>query len=168
MRRRLYFMLPDVKAAGVVVGELLLARVDESHIHVLAREGTDLGELPEANLLQKSDFVHAVEQGLALGGATGVVAGLGALAIPGIVLGGGAILGIALAGAGVGAWVSGMIGVDVPNSRLAEFEDRINDGGVLMMIDVPKDRVDELSEMVRSHHPEADIRGVEPSIPEFP
>ncbi|MGB0713168.1 MAG: DUF1269 domain-containing protein [Gammaproteobacteria bacterium] len=168
MRRRLYFMLPGVDQAGVVVEELLLARIDESHIHALASEGTDLGELPEANLLQKSDFVHAVEQGLALGGATGVVAGLGALAIPGMVLGGGAILGIALAGAGIGAWVSGMIGVDVPNSRLADFEDRIAEGGVLMMIDVPKDRVDEISELVRSHHPEADIQGVEPNIPEFP
>jgi len=168
MRRRLYFLLPDLDTARKVVDELLLARVEERHIHVLAKEGTELQNLPEATLFQKSDFVHAVERGLALGGGTGAVAGLAAIAIPGMVLGGGAILGIALAGAGMGAWLAGMIGMDVPNSRLDEFESAISEGSILMMVDVRKEQVDTVSQSVKEHHPEADMHGTEPTIPAFP
>jgi hypothetical protein len=168
MRRRLYFLLPDLDTARKVVDELLLARIEERHMHVLAREGTELKDLPEATLFQKSDFVHAVERGIALGGGTGAVAGLAAIAIPGMVLGGGAILGIALAGAGMGAWLAGMIGMDVPNSRLDEFESAINAGSILMMVDVRKEQVEEVSQSVKQHHPEADMHGTEPTIPAFP
>ena len=168
MRRRLYFLLPDVATAKNVVNELLLARIEERHIHVLAKEGTEMEDLPEATLFQKTDFVHAVERGLALGGGTGVLAGVAAIAIPGMVLGGGAVLGIALAGAGMGAWLSGMIGMDVPNTRLEEFEAAIEAGQVLMMVDVAKEQVDRVSDSVKQHHPEADMHGTEPTIPAFP
>ena len=55
--RRLYFLLPNLSATHKVVDELLLARVTEKQIHVIAREGTELGDLPEASLIQKSDFI---------------------------------------------------------------------------------------------------------------
>jgi hypothetical protein len=170
MRRRLYFLLPQVATAKQVVDELLLARVEERHIHVLAKEGVEMEDLPEATLLQKSDFVHGVEQGLAVGGATGVIAGLLAVTFPpaGLVLGGGAVLATALAGAGMGAWISGMIATDVPNSRLKEFEQAVEQGQVLMMVDVPKEQVEAVSDLVKKHHPEADMHGTEPTIPAFP
>ena len=168
--RRLYFLIPDTDSAKVIVDELLLARIEERHIHIAAADHHVLTEanLPEANLLQESDFVPAVERGLAVGGATGVLAGIAAVAIPGVGLAGGAILGIGLAGAGVGAWVSSMISISAPSSRLTEFEKAIEAGQLLMMVDVPKERVDDISTLVRSHHPEAHIEGTEPVIPAFP
>jgi len=170
--RRLYFLIPNVSSAKVIVDELLLARIEARHIHIAASDHHVLTEadLPEANLLQESDFVPAVERGLAIGGATGILAGIAAVAIPGagLALGGGAILGIGLAGAGVRAWISGMIGVSVPSSRLTEFEDAIKQGKLLMMVDVPKARVDEITDLVKQHHPEAVIEGAEPVIPAFP
>lgn len=167
--RRLYFLLPDVATARTVVDELLLARIEERHIHVIAKEGVALEDLPEASLVQKSDLVPAVERGLALGGATGVVAGLVALTLPtGLVLGGGALLAIGLAGAGVGALMSSMIGVDAPNSQLKDFQKAVENGEILMLVDVPKNRVDEIQDLVKGHHPEAEIEGTEPTIPPFP
>ena len=168
--RRLYFMLPDINTANTVVDELLLKRVDEHHIHVVAKEGTPMGDLPEANLLQKSDFIPAMERGLAVGGITGVLAGIAAVTFPpaGLVLGGGAILGTSLAGAGIGAWISGMIGMDVPNSQIDKFESAIEKGEVLMMIDIPKTRVEEIEALIQQHHPDADMGGTEPHIPAFP
>lgn len=168
--RRLYFMLPDINTANTVVDELLLKRVDEHHIHVVAKEGTPMGDLPEANLLQKSDFIPAMERGLAVGGITGVLAGIAAVTFPpaGLVLGGGAILGTSLAGAGIGAWISGMIGMDVPNSQIDKFEGAIEKGEVLMMIDIPKTRVEEIEALIQQHHPDADMGGTEPHIPAFP
>ena len=170
--RRLYFLIPTIESAKTIVDELLLARVDQRHIHIAAADHHALIEanLPEANLLQESDFVPAVERGLAIGGATGILAGVAAVALPGIglALGGGAILGIGLAGAGLGAWVSSMIGISAPSSRLTEFEDAIKQGGLLMMVDVPKQRVDEITDLIKKHHPEAEIEGTEPVIPAFP
>jgi hypothetical protein len=163
-------MVPDIDTAKTVVDELLLKRVDDHHIHVVAKEGTPMGDLPEANLLQKSDFIPAMERGLAVGGITGVLAGIAAVTFPpaGLVLGGGAILGTSLAGAGIGAWISGMIGMDVPNSQIEKFETAIENGEVLMMIDIPKTRVEEIEALVQQHHPDADMGGTEPHIPAFP
>jgi len=170
--RRLYFLIPNIDSAKKIVDELLLARVDERHIHIAAADHHALIEahLPEASLLQESDFIPAVERGLAVGGATGILAGIAAVAIPGLglALGGGAILGIGLAGAGLGAWVSSMIGISAPSSRLKEFENAINNGELLMMVDVAKSRVDDITDLVKSHHPEAQIEGTEPVIPAFP
>ena len=170
--RRLYFLIPSVDSAKTIVDELLLARVEQRHMHIAAADHHALTEanLPEANLLQESDFIPAVERGLAIGGATGILAGIAAVALPGVglVLGGGAILGIGLAGAGVGAWLSSMIGISVPSSRLTEFEDAIKEGSLLMMVDVPKTRVEEITALIKQHHPEAEIEGTEPVIPAFP
>ena len=170
--RRLYFLIPSVDSAKTIVDELLLARVEQRHMHIAAADHHALTEanLPEANLLQESDFIPAVERGLAIGGATGILAGIAAVALPGVglVLGGGAILGIGLAGAGVGAWLSSMIGISVPSSRLTEFEDAIKQGSLLMMVDVPKTRVEEITDLIKQHHPEAEVEGTEPVIPAFP
>ena len=166
--RRLYFLLPDLETTHKVVDELLLARVEERHIHVIAREDVPLGDLPQASLVQKSDFVPAMERGIALGGATGVLAGLAALAMPGVVVAGGALLAMGLLGAGMGAWLGGMIGLDVDNTRIKQFESAIQAGEILVLVDVPKDRVEEIQNLVRKHHPEVDFEGTEPTIPAFP
>jgi hypothetical protein len=168
--RRIYFLIPDLETANKVTDELLLARIDERHIHVIAREGTELGDLPKASLLQTSDVIPAVERGLAVGGVTGILAGVAAVTFPpaGLVLGGGAILATAIAGSGIGAWLSSMIGVDVVNSQIKQFEGAVENGEVLFLVDVPKERVDEIETMVKVHHPDADVEGTEPHIPAFP
>ncbi len=168
--RRLYFLVPNVASARTINDELLLARVEEKHIHVIAKEGTAMEDLPEAKLAQRSDLIPALERGIAIGGATGLVAGIVAVTFPpaGLALGGGAVLGIGLAGIGVGALMSTMVGVDIPNSRIEKFHKAIEDGDLLMMVDVPTDRVDEIEDLVKKHHPEAEIEGTEPTIPAFP
>jgi uncharacterized membrane protein len=168
--RRIYFLVPDIKTANTVTDELLLARIEERHIHVIAREGTELGDLPKASLLQTSDVVPAVERGLAVGGMTGILAGVAAVSFPpaGVVLGGGAILATALAGSGIGAWMASMIGVDVTNTQIRQFEDDIEKGEILFLVDVPKEQVEKIEAMVKLHHPDADIEGTEPHIPAFP
>lgn len=164
--RRIYFLVPDLETASTVTDELLLARIEERHIHVIAREGTELGNLPKASLLQTSDVIPAVERGLAVGGVTGILAGVAAVTFPpaGMVLGGGAILATALAGSGIGAWLSSMIGVDVMNSQIKQFEEAVKQGEILFLVDVPKERVEQIEKMVKSHHPDADIEGTRGSI----
>jgi hypothetical protein len=170
MMRRIYFLSPDIETTRRIVDDLLLARIEERHIHVVAKRGTELEDLPEANLLQKSDFVPAVERGLALGGSAGALAGLVAIALPpaSTVLAGGVLLGSALAGAGVGAWAGSLIGVSTPSSRIKQFEEAIEAGHLLVLADVPKNRVAEIEARIKKHLPDVDIEGTEPIIPAFP
>lgn len=166
--RRLYFLLPGLEITHYVIDELLLSHIPESHLHVIAAEGTELGDLPEASVLQKSDFIPAMERGVAVGGATGVLAGLVAIAMPGVVIAGGALLGMSLMGAGMGAWIGGMIGLNVNNTQIDKFKSAIEKGEILVMVDVPKERVEEIETLVKKHHPDADFEGTEPNIPAFP
>lgn len=168
--RRIYFLVPNVASAKAIVNDLLLARIEERHLHVIAKEDTPLEDLPEATVAQKSDLVPALQRGLAAGGLVGLLAGVSAVTFPpaGVVLGGGALLGMTALGAGFGAWASTMIGAGLPSGRLEKFQADIANGQLLMMIDVPRSRVEEIETLVRSHHPEAELEGLEPNIPLFP
>ncbi|CDY79301.1 Probable transmembrane protein [Caballeronia glathei] len=168
--RRIYFLLPNVQSAKGIIDELLLKRIEWRHIHVLARPGVPLEDLPQATLAQRSDLLYALARGTAAGGVTGMLAGLVAMAFPpaGLTIAGGAVVCMTLASAGFGAWTATMIGVDVPNTRLRRFEAAIEKGELLMMVDVPKVRVEEIEEVIKSHHPEADVEGTDPTIPAFP
>lgn len=170
MRRRLYFVLPDLATADTIQKELLLARIDEGHIHFLARDGINLGQLSVANLLQRSDLIHGLQIGLFAGGLTGLTAGLVIAFYPelGNAVGMGAALLLAVFGAFVGAWVSGMIAVSLPNSRLKGFQQAIDAGRILLMVDVPYRRVAEIRTLIESHHPEARPGGEDTHIPAFP
>jgi len=169
MRRRLYFLLPDVKSTKETVDELLLAHVEFGNMHVIANESISLAGLPEAGLLQKSDVVHGFEMGMIIGGLIGLLAGLVIMLYPEISgLGGWLILGCLLVGTVVGAWVSSMIGSDVRNTRLKAFESAIAEGQLLLMVDVPNAMVVEVTRMVNKNHPEGHSEGMEPTIPAFP
>jgi hypothetical protein len=168
--RRIYFLVPSVASAKAIVDDLLLARIEERHIHIVAREGTPLEDLPEAGVAQRSDLVPALQKGVAAGGLSGLLAGALAVTFPpaGLVLGGGALLGLTLFGAGFGAWMASMVGVGLPSSRIEKFETAIARGELLLMIDVPRARVEEIEAMVKRHHPESELEGIDPNIPIFP
>ena len=167
--KRIYFLAPSIKITKKIVNDLLLARVDQGHIHVLAKRNTPLGDLPEASFLQKSDFIPALERGVAVGGLTGVLLGLIVMAFPGeLVVGGGLILATALAGAGFGAWVSSMVGSSIGNRQIERFAVDIENGKFLMMVDVPSKRVEDIEQLVKERYPEAVCEGTEPTMPAFP
>ncbi|QJD29943.1 DUF1269 domain-containing protein [Methylococcus geothermalis] len=161
--RRIYFLVPNIDMTKQIVDELLLERVEERHIHVIAKPGIPLEDLPEASFLQKSDFFPALEQGIAIGGVTGILAGLIAIALPtGLVLGGGAVAAISLAAAGIGGLMSSMIGINVDSRRIEHYQEAIEKGEILVMIDVPRSRIEEIESIIRKHHPEAACEGTDP------
>jgi len=170
MRRRLYFVLPDVASARSMLNEMLLARIEVKHIHFLSRRDTLPEDLPEANVLQKTDIVHGAQMGIGIGGIVGAVAGALVVFFPpeGVTLKLFTILVVAIAGALFGAWASSMVASSVPNSRLKAFQRDMEAGKVLMMVDVPMSRVQQICELVSSKHPEAASGGFEPTIPAFP
>lgn len=170
MRRRLYWLLPDVESAWRTADDLLLARIEDRHMHFLARPGTDLGPLHEASVLQKSDFKHAAGRGLILGGLLGALAAwlFGQFPIEGLTFGVGGVLLMTAFGAVFGVFASTLVGSSVPNSKLERFAKDVEQGRILAMIDVPLHRVEEIHQLLEKRHPEASWRGVEPTVPAFP
>src|SRR5882672_8618893 len=137
MRRRLYFLLPDMRSATQTADDLLLARIEDRYMHFLAKRGTPLGGLHEASFLQKSDAVHGAQLGLVLGGVIGFLIGVYIYLTP-----------------------PDGVALELVTVLLAT-------GKVLLMLDAPPSRIEELNGLVARRFPGA-VRGVEATSPAFP
>lgn len=170
MKRRLYFVLPDLASAKQIVNDLLLARIEDRHMHFHAKDGVSLDGLHQATLFQTSDIVHGAESGLVVGGVAGVMAGIAVMLFPptGVSMQLVTVLISAVLGSVFGVWVSSMIASSVPNSRLRQYERDIEAGNILLMVDVPSSRVAEIRELFTMRHPEATGGFQEATIPAFP
>lgn len=163
--RRLYFLLPNEESCLVVVRELRQAGVGEHQLHLVAKDPHHQDELPMATELETTELGHGLGWGMGLGGAAGTLGGLLTVAFPptGLVLGGGALLACALAGAGFGGFLSALLAKDMPRHELEGFQRGINAGLFLLLVDVPKERVEEFQRLIIQHHPEARIGVVRPT-----
>ena len=163
MRRKLYFTLPDINHCQQLVIELQKNGLAERHIHVIARNDIPLMGLHKASALQKTELAHGLELGISIGGIAGVLGGLLAVTFPpaGIVLGGGAVFATALAGASFGTIVSGLIARDIPNHELEAFQQQIANGQILLILDILTHKVEEITQLIKTTHPEAEIGIVE-------
>ena len=163
--RRIYFLAPNIEITHKVVDELRTLGIEDHHLHILAKRDTPLEDLPEATEFQKTDFIPAVERGAALGATTGLLAGLVGLRFAGFAIAGAPILGVLVFGGTIGAMMSGLAGLQVGNSRVKKYEDAIENGELLVMVDIPKEQIDEMSKVIIKHHPDAEFEGIEPLLP---
>ena len=159
MSRRLYFMLPDAESCKALVADLEEHGVPERHLHVIGSLSQSLEGLPAAGVLQKTELVHGLEWGTSLGGVAGLLGGVLAVTFPpaGLVLGGGALLAGTAAGAGFGALVSTLLSSHEHNHRLDSFEQGIEEGQLLLLVDVPRKDVPQIQKLILKHHPEAEV-----------
>ncbi len=103
----------------------------------------------------------AVTGGL-LGGTLGLLAGLGALAIPGAgpFIAAGPIIG-ALSGVGAGAAVGGvaggLVGLGVPEVEAKRYEAKLHTGNYLISVNTDRPGADESAENIFKAHGAADI-----------
>jgi hypothetical protein len=77
------------------------------------------------------------------------------------------MLGMALIGASFGSWAASLVAVSVPNRQLKAFEKDLEEGRILLMVDAPKKRVKEVTELITSRLPQADAQGADPRIPAY-
>jgi uncharacterized membrane protein len=160
VRRRLYFMLPDAAHCKQLVAELQKAGITERNIHVVARDDIPLEGLHKASVLQKTELVHGLELGAGVGGIAGMLGGILAVTFPpaGIILGAGAlIVATTLAGASFGSIVSALIARDIPNHELEIFQTAVAAGQILLIFDIPANKVDEMIQLIKTTHREAEI-----------
>ena len=139
---RLIYSLDSAHSAREAILALKPLGIEDKQISLAARQDIELEKLPETYASETSDFAPGMKRGVALGGTTGLLAGIAAAAIPplGITLAGGAL--IAVVGAAVGAWSSALAGSAIPNDLRREFEDDIAQGRVLVAVETDGDHVD--------------------------
>lgn len=147
MKRKLAFILPDINAANLAADKMLLARIDDKHIHFLAKSGTDLGLLQPANTVEKTNVLSDAMRGLLIGAFIGLLAGWYVLAFPPWMTESplwyssshwSVILAITmLAGTFAATIGAALIGANLFNADLSRYQDRINQGAILMIVRVP-------------------------------
>lgn len=170
MKRRLYWMLPDLSAARSTANDLLLARIGDRSMHFMSKRGTDFGDLHEASILQKTDLRHAGTQGALTGCALGALTAAILALVPETrdLVGPFTMLMMIFCGGMFGFWASSLVGVSVFNSKLKRFEKDLDEGRVLLILDVPVRRVEEIRNLLQARHPEAEWGGQEATMPAFP
>ncbi|MDB5797660.1 MAG: hypothetical protein JWP36_1562 [Paucimonas sp.] len=171
MRHRLFFVFPEVENARRALDELLLARIEARHVHFMTGGGPLPDDLPEASVLQKTDIVSGAEHGMAAGAILGLLLGLfvvwyfdlGSRSAQAT-----AVVVAASAGLLFGGWAASLVAAALPNSRLKSFYDDLDQGRILMMVDVPASRVTEIERLLRERHPETRYGGRDWHTPVFP
>ncbi len=155
MLRRIYFLSPDVGYAQSVVAELVAAGVGSRHIHTLARGDIDIGSLPPATRDQRRDKVWFLDRLFWISDLIFFALALIALTLTlYLELYAWAVIAFVLM---VSSFVIGEIfAIKVPHVHLTEVKGAIARGEILLMVDVPKQRVREINTLVSRHHPEID------------
>ena len=171
MSRRLYFLLPNVESGEHIAKELFLVRIEEKRMHFLGKRGTDMKSLPEATPAQKTGLLRGIYIGLFSGAVTGLLAGLYIFFNPdtvGMQVPPFVIFICTLVGSVIGAWISGpLIGGSTPNAKLAIFNDALQKGKVLLIIDLPPKRIEEVRTIIKTRYPNAEDETHNPSAPAY-
>jgi hypothetical protein len=159
MLRRLFFLLPDETSGVSLVADLEAAGITRDQLHTVAGNGQRLERLPPATPRQRRDSAWRLEHwlwngNLALFGvaAAGLLFSLGSGYIPGAVLAAAVMIASFTAGA--------LFIYRVPDTHLGELRSALAHGEIVLMVDVPKSRVEEIERFVEQHHPEAEASGV--------
>lgn len=126
--------------AESAVDRLMASGFSSNDISVLLSDNQSSKEFAhEKNTKAPEGATTGVAAGGAVGGTLGLLAGIGALAIPGVgpLIAAGPIMG-ALAGLGVGGAVGGLIGalvgMGIPEYEAKRYEGRVKAGGVLLSV----------------------------------
>ena len=144
--------------AQLVVNALIEAGIPKSEVSLIlpdqnSRAGGSDSDQADRSAKRVSAGMGA---GAAAGGALGLLAGIGAFAIPGLgpILAAGPIV-AALEGAGFGAIAGGLAGtlsdVGIPENKTEFYGDRLKEGHALVMVHSDDDEADKIYEIMEQH-----------------
>jgi uncharacterized membrane protein len=124
--------------AEKAIHELKNKGFDDNKVSIVAREDKEGG----------TDISGGTVTGGAIGGTAGVLAGLGALAIPGI----GPIIAIGpiaagLTGAVAGGLVGSLVDLGIPEDRSRFYENKVKEGKVLAVVEADDNQINDIREV---------------------
>lgn len=154
MFRRLHFLLPNANLAQGVVNELLSLGIKSKYIHTYAEHDIPLESLQPATHNQAENKAQHIEDFFWNGNliifacflvlfVVSIVAAYYQLAL--------VCIGIMLITFAAGNFFT----QHIPHTHLTNFKDAVCHNELLMMIDVPDDKVAEIEDSIHRHHPAA-------------
>lgn len=135
-----YGIYANLEKAEIAVDHLVTAGFSNSDVSVLVSDSDTTRDFAhrKATKAPEGTATGAATGGL-LGGGLGLLAGIGALAIPGLgplIAAGPIVATLAGVGAGgaVGGFVGALVGAGIPEYEAKRYEGRVKDGGVLLSV----------------------------------
>ena len=137
-----------------------LASADISVLFPDKRSGKDFAH--EHNTKAPEGAVAGISAGGVIGGTLGLLAGIGALAIPGVgpLIAAGPIMATlsgAAAGAAVGGIAGGLIGLGVPEFEAKSYEGKVRGGNILIAVHTDNGETEKRAKQVFEHNGAHDI-----------
>lgn len=176
LQRRAVGTFPNYETTGMAMRELEIKGFVMDRASVIGRDLNDHPELTSVNSSSQKvgiDTFHnhdnkAAETasdgaiaGGTVGGSTGLLVGLGALAIPGVgpvMLAGAAATAIAttisggVIGAAAGSLVGGLVGLGMPDDRAQIYNDRISQGDYFVIVEGTDSDIALAESIFSKHH----------------
>jgi hypothetical protein len=159
MKKSVFCIVKTDQQAEAIVNDLRAAGFSHDDISVLFPDTTgrrDLGH--EGASKAPEGATTGGSAGAVVGGALGWLAGIGALAIPGLgpFIAAGPIM-AALSGAAVGAAVGGLsgalVGAGIPEYEVKRYEGKIQSGGILLAVHTENgEERSKVKEIFELHH----------------
>ena len=151
---KLHCMIPTEDMAERIISELRSEGVSEDDLGVIGGHSARAQLLPVADVAETSDVKPALKKGAVVGGTAGLLAGLTAAVIPGgFVVGGAGLVGMTVGGGLFGAWASSLVGISVPSRALARFQDAIDRGELLLILNLRHIPQNKALAIITRHHP---------------
>ncbi|MET0089011.1 MAG: hypothetical protein ABW068_03150 [Candidatus Thiodiazotropha sp.] len=157
---RIYLLVPDRDQAEAVVMDLIYERIMRPHIHAIAKPGVDITGLPPASPGQRKGWTAKVEH--VFWDAILLLFFVALMLLP-----------LAL-WTGEWAWAAGCAAMMitslalgyrfasrvVPQVHPEDFNVPLRHGEILLLVDVPRWRINAIERHIRNKHPEVDLGGV--------
>jgi uncharacterized membrane protein len=129
---------------------------DDISVVAKNREGLD-NVSEETGTKAPEGLATGAATGGVLGGVGGLLLGIGALAIPGIgpFIAAGPIVATltgAAVGAGAGGLVGGLIGLGIPEDEASRYNEYVNNGNILVLVDSHAERNRDVYDTFRSYN----------------
>ena len=155
--KAVFGIYPSPSQAERAVDTLLRAGFTNNAISVLLPDDNSTREFAHKKDTKAPEgTTTGVAAGGVIGGTLGILAGIGAIAIPGVgpFIAAGPIMG-GLAGLGVGGAVGGivgaLVGMGIPEYEAKRYEGRVKNGGVLLSVHCDtSDQIKRAEELLRS------------------
>jgi hypothetical protein len=156
MYRRLYFLVPGRPHAVSVIKDLSRQGITQEQIHAVADRRTRIDGLPRHSDRQNNDAEGRLEKALWKGNLISFALAFGCLTF--LLMSRNLNWWLLLPTSVMAAnFIAGLKFSNISSVHLGEFRDALAHGEILLLVDVPENRVADVERSMHRHHPEAEI-----------
>ena len=145
-------LFDDRSQAERAVNEIKESGIRKKKISIAGKEGRLRGEGKEEEGMTGGRMATGATTGGTIGGMAGLLAGAGALAIPGVgpILAAGPIA-AGLTGVAAGGVVGGLVDMGIPRERGEHYEKELKRGSIIAAVETDGAKVEEVSSFMRNN-----------------